>query len=153
MKIPTVWNASESTRRVKRRALSSSRQVRNRCGDAPLASGGANAHHLRLHRSGEADMADVRLTGVRKAFGDTTVLDGVDLTVADGEFVVVVGPSGCGKSTLLRVIAGLEAPGAGSVALGSSAVAHLPPAERGIARVFQSYALYPQARTSAVRGK
>src|SRR3546814_6763911 len=89
---------------------------------SPLASGGANAHHLRLHRSGEADMADVRLTGVRKAFGDTTVLDGVDLTVADGEFVVVVGPSGCGKSTLLRVIAGLEAPGAGSVAIGGAAV-------------------------------
>src|SRR3546814_18244274 len=101
MKIPTVWNASESTRRVKRRALSSSRQVRNRCGDAPLASGGANAHHLRLHRSGEEDMADVRLSGVRKAFGDTTVLDGGDLPVAAGEVVVVsadagrVGKEGC----------------------------------------------------------
>src|SRR3546814_18913153 len=94
-------------------------------------------------------MADVRLTGVRKAFGDTTVLDGVDLTVADGEFVVVVGPSGCGKSTLLRVIAGLEAPGAGSVAIGGAAVEHLPPADRGIAMVFQSYALYPHMRVRA----
>ncbi|RIA43886.1 multiple sugar transport system ATP-binding protein [Hephaestia caeni] len=94
-------------------------------------------------------MADVRLTGVRKAFGDTTVLDGVDLTVADGEFVVVVGPSGCGKSTLLRVIAGLEAPGAGSVAIGGAVVDHLPPAERGIAMVFQSYALYPHMSVRA----
>src|SRR3546814_15235154 len=102
MKIPTVWNASESTRRVKRRALSSSRQVRNRCGDAPLASGGANAHHLRLHRSGEADMAAVRLTGVRTAFGDTTGLDGVALTVADGACVGGSGPSRGGTYTLLR---------------------------------------------------
>src|SRR3546814_4624593 len=94
-------------------------------------------------------MAVVRLPGFRKAFGDTTVLDGVDLTVADGEFVVVVGPSGCGKSTLLRVIAGLEAPGAGSVAIGGAAVDHLPPAERGIALVFQSYALYPHMSVRA----
>ncbi|HVJ00286.1 MAG TPA: sn-glycerol-3-phosphate ABC transporter ATP-binding protein UgpC [Sphingomonas sp.] len=88
-------------------------------------------------------MADVRLTGVRKAFGDTEVLGGVDLAIPGGEFVVVVGPSGCGKSTLLRVIAGLEAADAGSVAIDGRAVDALPPAERGIAMVFQSYALYP----------
>src|SRR3546814_13340867 len=130
MKIPTVWNASERTRRVKRRALSSSRQVRNRCGDAPLASGGANAHHLRLHRSGEADMADVRLTGLRTAFGATTVLDRVDLTVADGQSVVVVGPPGCGHSTLLRVHAGPRATAAGSGADGRAAGVTLPPPQR-----------------------
>src|SRR3546814_14644917 len=91
-----------------------------------------------LHRSGEADMADVRLTGVRKAFGDTTVLDGVDLTVADGEFVVVVGPSGCGKSPLLRVVAGLEAPSAGSVASGGAPGAHHSTAHAQTDMVFQS---------------
>jgi ABC-type sugar transport system ATPase subunit len=88
-------------------------------------------------------MADVALRGITKSFGATRVLNGVDLHVADGEFVVFVGPSGCGKSTLLRVIAGLEEPDAGEVSIGGRTVNALSPSDRGIAMVFQSYALYP----------
>ena len=88
-------------------------------------------------------MADVRLTGVRKRFGATEVLKGIDLEIADGEFVVFVGPSGCGKSTLLRTIAGLEEADGGEIAIGGRAVNDLSPSDRGIAMVFQSYALYP----------
>ena len=88
-------------------------------------------------------MADVRLTGVTKSFGTTQVLKGVDLEIADGEFVVFVGPSGCGKSTLLRTIAGLEEATGGDIAIGGKIVNDLGPSDRGIAMVFQSYALYP----------
>ena len=88
-------------------------------------------------------MADVRLTGVTKRFGATEVLKGIDLEIADGEFVVFVGPSGCGKSTLLRTIAGLEETDGGEIAIGGRAVNDLSPSDRGIAMVFQSYALYP----------
>ncbi|MCJ8156426.1 ABC transporter ATP-binding protein [Sphingomonas sp. LaA6.9] len=88
-------------------------------------------------------MADVTLAGARKSFGAVTVLEGIDLEIADGEFVVFVGPSGCGKSTLLRVIAGLEDLDHGELSIGGRLVTDLPAAERGIAMVFQSYALYP----------
>ncbi len=88
-------------------------------------------------------MADVRLTGVTKRFGATEVLKGIDLEIADGEFVVFVGPSGCGKSTLLRTIAGLEEASGGDIAIAGRTVNDLSPSERGIAMVFQSYALYP----------
>ena len=88
-------------------------------------------------------MADVQLKNVYKSFGDTEVLHGVDLGVSDNEFAVFVGPSGCGKSTLLRLIAGLEDLTAGEISIGNERVEHLPPAKRGIAMVFQSYALYP----------
>ncbi len=88
-------------------------------------------------------MAQLELSGVRKSFGATHVLHGIDLAVADGEFVVFVGPSGCGKSTLLRVIAGLEGVTGGSIAIDGSDVTGLPASERGLAMVFQSYALYP----------
>ena len=88
-------------------------------------------------------MADVQLKNVYKSFGDTEVLHGVDLEVSDNEFAVFVGPSGCGKSTLLRLIAGLEDLTAGEISIGNERVEHLPPAKRGIAMVFQSYALYP----------
>lgn len=88
-------------------------------------------------------MADVRLVGVKKAFGAVEVLKGVDLEIADGEFVVFVGPSGCGKSTLLRTIAGLEDVSGGQVSIGGRVVNDLSPSDRGIAMVFQSYALYP----------
>ncbi|KPF81082.1 ABC transporter [Brevundimonas sp. AAP58] len=88
-------------------------------------------------------MAEVALRGITKSFGATPVLKGVDLDVADGEFVVFVGPSGCGKSTLLRAIAGLEEPDTGEVAIGGRTVNALSPSDRGVAMVFQSYALYP----------
>ena len=88
-------------------------------------------------------MADVKLTGVGKSFGDARILQNVNLDIRDGEFIVFVGPSGCGKSTLLRLIAGLEDITAGELRIGSRLVNDVPPAERGIAMVFQSYALYP----------
>ncbi len=89
-------------------------------------------------------MADLQLRGVRKVFGDSTeVLRGLDLDIADGEFMVFVGPSGCGKSTLLRLIAGLDTVTDGEIRIGGERMDAVPPAERGVAMVFQSYALYP----------
>ena len=88
-------------------------------------------------------MADVRLVGVHKSFGDVHVLRDINLEIRDGEFMVFVGPSGCGKSTLLRAIAGLEDISSGQLFIGSRLVNDVPPAERGISMVFQSYALYP----------
>jgi len=88
-------------------------------------------------------VADVKLAGVGKSFGDARILQNVDLHIRDGEFVVFVGPSGCGKSTLLRLIAGLEEISTGTLHIGERLVNDVPPAERGIAMVFQSYALYP----------
>ena len=88
-------------------------------------------------------MTALKLTNVHKAFGPVEVLKDINLTVDEGEFVVFVGPSGCGKSTLLRVIAGLEEATSGTVEIGGEVVNHTPPAKRGIAMVFQSYALYP----------
>ena len=88
-------------------------------------------------------MATVVLRDVRKSFDTVEVIRGVSLTIAEGEFVVFVGPSGCGKSTLLRLIAGLETITAGEVAIDGQRCNDLPPSERGIAMVFQSYALYP----------
>ena len=88
-------------------------------------------------------MASLELDNVVKRFGATTVIQGVDLGVDDGEFVVFVGPSGCGKSTLLRMIAGLEAVTDGDVQIDGRRVNDVSAAERGLAMVFQSYALYP----------
>ncbi|MDP1631136.1 MAG: ABC transporter ATP-binding protein [Caulobacter sp.] len=88
-------------------------------------------------------MAVVRLENLTKRFGDVEVIRGVDLEIADGEFVVFVGPSGCGKSTLLRLIAGLEEASSGAIHIGDREVTQLAPAKRGVAMVFQSYALYP----------
>jgi len=88
-------------------------------------------------------MADLQLKSLRKAFDDVVILPGVDLAVRDGEFLVFVGPSGCGKSTLLRCIAGLEDITSGELFIGGERVNDVPPAKRGIAMVFQSYALYP----------
>jgi len=92
-------------------------------------------------------MADVSLRDVRKSFGKVETIHGVDLEIRDGEFVVFVGPSGCGKSTLLRLIAGLEDITAGDLLIGGARVNALPPAKRGVAMVFQSYALYPHMTT------
>jgi len=93
-------------------------------------------------------MAQVAIRGARKTYGTVEVLHGVDLDVADGEFVVLVGPSGCGKSTLLRMIAGLESITGGTIAIGDRVVNNLPPKERDIAMVFQSYALYPHMKVA-----
>ena len=88
-------------------------------------------------------MAGLTIRDARKSFGDTDVLKGVSIDVADGEFAVIVGPSGCGKSTLLRSVAGLEELTGGSIRIGDRDVTTLAPSDRGIAMVFQSYALYP----------
>jgi multiple sugar transport system ATP-binding protein len=88
-------------------------------------------------------MGALTLAGIQKSFGSVDVLQGIDLDVADGELVIIVGPSGCGKSTLLRVIAGLEDATSGSMKIDGENVSLKPPAERGIAMVFQTYALYP----------
>ena len=88
-------------------------------------------------------MAAVEIRAVKKFFGATQVVHGVDITIADGEFVVLVGPSGCGKSTLLRMIAGLEQISAGEISIGGRVVNRVAPKERDVAMVFQNYALYP----------
>ena len=88
-------------------------------------------------------MGRIVLKGVRKAFGDVEVIPPLDLEIEDGEFVVFVGPSGCGKSTLLRLIAGLEDVTSGVIEIDGRDVSDVPPAKRGLAMVFQSYALYP----------
>lgn len=88
-------------------------------------------------------MADVSLRQVRKSYGALEVVHGVDLDIKSGEFVVFVGPSGCGKSTLLRMIAGLEPISGGEISIGGKVVNDVPSPQRGIAMVFQSYALYP----------
>jgi multiple sugar transport system ATP-binding protein len=88
-------------------------------------------------------MGKIQLRQVRKSFGDVHVIPGIDLDIEDGEFVVFVGPSGCGKSTLLRLIAGLEDTTSGLIEIDGHDATNLPPAKRGLAMVFQSYALYP----------
>ena len=88
-------------------------------------------------------MAQVTIKDVVKKYGEAQVIHGVDVDISDGEFVVLVGPSGCGKSTLLRMIAGLESISGGELRIGPRVVNDVPPKERDIAMVFQSYALYP----------
>jgi multiple sugar transport system ATP-binding protein len=92
-------------------------------------------------------MAEIRLTEVTKRFPDgTTAVDGLSLDVADGEFLILVGPSGCGKTTALRMVAGLEQASEGEIRIGSRVVNDVPPVERDVAMVFQSYALYPHMK-------
>ncbi len=88
-------------------------------------------------------MAVVETRGLKKTFGDVKAVDGVDLTIDEGELLVILGPSGCGKTTLMRMIAGLERPTEGEVSIGGRDVTELPPRARQVAMVFQSYALYP----------
>jgi len=88
-------------------------------------------------------MADLKIQSLHKSYGLVKVLEGLDLEVPSGEFLVLLGPSGCGKSTLLRIIAGLEDETAGDILLDGKSITLLPPAKRGIAMVFQTYALYP----------
>jgi multiple sugar transport system ATP-binding protein len=94
-------------------------------------------------------MASVQLKSISKSFGGVPVLSGIELDVADGEFLTLVGASGCGKSTLIRIIAGLEPQSSGSVLINGAPVDHLRPHERRVAMVFQSYALYPHMRVFA----
>ncbi len=88
-------------------------------------------------------MADLKMTGIAKSYGDVSVLENINLDIKTGELIVFVGPSGCGKSTLLRMVAGLEKITGGELEIDGIVVNNIPPAERGIAMVFQSYALYP----------
>ena len=88
-------------------------------------------------------MGRIQLDKVSKSFGDVEVIPPLDLEIEDGEFVVFVGPSGCGKSTLLRLIAGLEDVTSGAINIDGQDATDTPPAKRGLAMVFQSYALYP----------
>ncbi|MDC1229000.1 sn-glycerol-3-phosphate ABC transporter ATP-binding protein UgpC [Octadecabacter sp.] len=97
-------------------------------------------------------MAEVSVRQLCKSYGETAVIHGIDVDIADGEFVVLVGPSGCGKSTLLRMIAGLEEITSGDVTIGDRRVNNLSPSERDIAMVFQSYALYPHKTVEANMG-
>jgi len=97
-------------------------------------------------------MAEVKIGGLRKSYGAVEVLHGLDIDIADGQFVVLVGPSGCGKSTLLRMIAGLEGVTEGTIAIGARVVNNLPPSQRDIAMVFQNYALYPHKTVAANMG-
>jgi len=88
-------------------------------------------------------MAGVRLSSLEKHFGEVSIIEHVDLDIVDHEFMVLVGPSGCGKSTILRMIAGLEGISAGTISIGDRVVNDVPPKDRDVAMVFQSYALYP----------
>ena len=88
-------------------------------------------------------MSSIKLNAVEKWLGATQVIKGVDLEIEDGEFVIFVGPSGCGKSTLLRMIAGLEETSRGQIMIADRDATAEPPSKRGLAMVFQSYALYP----------
>jgi multiple sugar transport system ATP-binding protein len=111
--------------------------------DNTVALRAASCFHRHRKRSTSFLMSYVELKSVRKRFGDTEIIHGIDLGIEKEEFTVFVGPSGCGKSTLLRMIAGLEDLQDGSIHIGGTRVDQLQPAERGIAMVFQNYALYP----------
>ena len=88
-------------------------------------------------------MGALSIRQVRKAYGASEILKGIDIEIEAGEFLILVGPSGCGKSTLLNMIAGLDTPSSGSIHIGERDITYLPSRDRDIAMVFQSYALYP----------
>ncbi|PZQ99549.1 MAG: sugar ABC transporter ATP-binding protein [Cereibacter sphaeroides] len=97
-------------------------------------------------------MAEVTIRDLRKSYGALDVIHGINVDIANGQFVVLVGPSGCGKSTLLRMIAGLEGISGGTIRIGDRVVNNLPPSDRDIAMVFQNYALYPHKTVAANMG-
>src|SRR5690606_26903076 len=110
--------------------------------------------HLRLksldrRERGSRHVASVTIEAVRKSYGATEVVHGVDVSIDDGEFCVLVGPSGCGKSTLLRMIAGLEEITAGRILIGERVVNDVPAKDRDLAQVFQHYARYPHQQGHA----
>ena len=88
-------------------------------------------------------MATIKFEQVSKSFGDNTIIKNVDLTIQDGSFTVLVGPSGCGKTTLLRMIAGIGPQSSGRILIDGKDVTEMPPGQRGVAMVFQNYAIYP----------
>ena len=94
-------------------------------------------------------MATVEIRDVKKAFGSVQIIKGVNISINEGEFVILVGPSGCGKTTLLRILAGLETVTSGEIRIGAKVVNNVPPKERDIAMVFQNYALYPHMTVGA----
>lgn len=96
-----------------------------------------------IRKTKEEPLPEVETRSIVKHFGEVEAVNGVDIVSSDEEFLVLLGPSGCGKTTLLRMIAGLEQPTSGDILIGGQVVTHLPPRARGIAMVFQSYALYP----------
>ena len=107
---------------------------------APVGTGDGSV--AGSHDDGVANVA-VRLRGLRKRFGDVTAVDGIDLDIADGEFLTLLGPSGSGKTTVLRMIAGFDLPTEGSIELAGRDVSRQPPFERDVNTVFQDYALFP----------
>ena len=98
-------------------------------------------------------MASIEFQNVTKKFGDNTVISSMNLTIEDGSFTVLVGPSGCGKTTLLRMIAGIGPQTSGRVLVGGRDVTDIEPGKRGVAMVFQNYAIYPTAKTSPLASR
>ena len=112
-------------------------------GNRRISGSSSIAKRLKVRAGERGDMADLQLRNLTKRFGSAEVIPELSLDIPHGSFTVLVGPSGCGKSTLLRMIAGLEEVTSGSIRIGDTDVTHLDPSQRGIAMVFQSYALYP----------
>ena len=137
--IPGKLRHSRLERRHGRHARHHAAAARRGDPDAALV----RARPDRDRKVGRRGMADITIRGLRKSYGSSEIVHGIDLDIRDGEFVVVLGPSGCGKSTLLRLIAGLEEITGGEIAIGGRVVNRLEPRERGCAMVFQNYALYP----------
>src|SRR5690242_18191476 len=128
--------------------LATALQVRGRVRTDRTRAGVHLLHQtLSVQHVGESGslMADIRIEGVGKTYpgGKVAAVDNINLTIHDGEFMVLLGPSGCGKTTLLRMIAGLEYPDSGRISIGDRDVTDLPPRKRGLAMVFQSYAVFP----------
>src|SRR5687768_3205343 len=135
--------AAQSTRALRRRRSATSRSGRPRRRPAAQSTRGSGRSDGSGADNMGSPMAEVVFAGVGKSYGETRVIEGLDLEIRDRELMALVGPSGCGKSTALRMIAGLEEVTSGTISIGGRVVNDLPPKDRDIAMVFQSYALYP----------